>query len=105
VLAKHYRPEHYDGGPSWLTFFRQMVESLWSITLFQSRSILPIFLSNLIEIGQSTRRIIGYGFAGSHFDQMLLCSLFATGIPMVGKSKSPSHANVQPLSTLPDYVE
>ena len=49
VLAKHYRPEHYDGGPSWLTFFRQMAESLWSITLFQSRSILPIFLSNLIN--------------------------------------------------------
>ena len=98
VLAKHYRPEHYDGGPSWLTFFRQMAESLWSITLFQSRSILPIFLSNLIEIGQSTRRIVGYGFAGSHFDQMLLCSLFATGIPMIEESKSLSHANVQPFS-------
>ena len=41
VLAKHYRQKPYDGGVSWLTFFRHTCESLWSIALFQRKSILP----------------------------------------------------------------
>jgi putative transposase len=93
VLAKHYRPEHYDGGPSWVTFFRHMAESLSSIALFQRRSILPRILSSLIAIGQCTRRIIGYGVAGCHFDQTVFCSLLAAGIPVVEASKllRPTH--------------
>ncbi len=83
VLAKHYRPKHYDGGPSWLTFFRHMAESLWSIELFQRRSILPRILSSLFAIGQCTRRIIGCGSAGYHFYQTVFCSLFTADIPVV----------------------
>ena len=98
VLAKHYRPEHYDGGPSWLTFFRHMAESLWSIALFQRRSILPRILSSLIAIGQCTRRIIGCGIAGCHFDQTVFCSLFTAGIPVIEASKLLSPAQDPPFS-------
>ena len=33
VLAAHYRPEHSDGGPSWLTFLGHTKDSLWSVDL------------------------------------------------------------------------
>ena len=87
VLAKHYHPEHYDGGPSWSTFFRHTAESLWSIALFQRKSILPNILSSLITIGQCTRRIISFGIAGCHFAQTVFCSLFTAEIPVVEASK------------------
>ena len=83
VLAKRYRPEPYGGGPSWLTFFRHINESLLSTSLFRNKSILPKFLSILAAISEHTRRIIGCGIAGCHFDQTMLCSLFAAGIPVV----------------------
>jgi len=94
VLAKHYHPEHYDGGPSWLTFLRHTTaESLWSIALFQCKSILRKILSSLLAIGQCTRRIIGYGIAGYHSDQTVFFSLLATDVPVVEASNllSPSH--------------
>ncbi len=47
VLAKHYRPAPYDGGPSWLTFLRHTRESLCSVALFRRESILPKFHSIL----------------------------------------------------------
>ena len=40
VLAKHYRPMHDDGGPSWLTLPGHTKDSLWSIDLFRCESIL-----------------------------------------------------------------
>jgi len=88
VLAKHYRPAPYDGGPSWLTFFRHTSESLWSIALFQRKSILRIIHSSLFAIGQCIRRIISCGIAGCHFDQTVPCFLFAAGIPVVEASNS-----------------
>jgi putative transposase len=39
VLAKHYRPEPGDNGPSWLTFIGHMKDSLWSVDLFRCKSI------------------------------------------------------------------
>ncbi|MCP4284387.1 MAG: hypothetical protein GY792_08050 [Gammaproteobacteria bacterium] len=99
VLAKHYHPEHYDGGPSWLTFFRHTTaESLWSIALFQCKSILRIILSSLLAIGQCTRRIIGYGIAGCHSDQTVFFSLLATGVPVVEASNLLSPAYDPPFS-------
>jgi len=69
VLAKHYRPAPYNGGPSWLTFLRHTRDSLCSIPLFRRKSILPIFHSVLFVIGQCTRRIISCGISGCHFNQ------------------------------------
>jgi hypothetical protein len=68
VLAKHYRPAPYDGGPSWVTFLRHTRDSLSSIPLFRRKSILPKFHSILLAIGQCTRPLTGYGISGCHFD-------------------------------------
>ena len=57
ALAKHYHPKPYGGGPSWLTFFRHTSDSLWSIALFQHKSIIQRIHSSLLAIGQCTRRI------------------------------------------------
>lgn len=87
VRAKHYRPKPYDGGPSWLTFFRHTIDSLRSIGLFQRNSMRRKILSSLIVIRQCTHRIIACGIAGYHFDQTVSCSLFAVGTPMVDTSQ------------------
>lgn len=88
VLAKHYRPEPYDGGPSWLTFLRYTRDSLSSIPLFRRESVLPRIHSILLAIGQFTRTIIGCGISGRIFDQTVVCSRFDTAIPVIGASRS-----------------
>ena len=98
VLAKHYLPEPYDGGPSWLTFFRHTSESLWIIAQFQRKSILPNIHLSLLAIGLCTRRIIICGIASCHFDQTVFCSLFTAGIPVVEASTSLSPAHNPPFS-------
>jgi hypothetical protein len=87
VLAKHYRPAPYDGGPSWATFLRYTRDSLSSIALFRRESVLPRIHSNLLAIGQFTRRIIGCGISGRHFNQSVFCSLFDTAIPVIDASR------------------
>jgi hypothetical protein len=93
VLAKHYRPEPYVGGPSWLTFLRHTSESLRSIALFRRESILPKIRSILLAGSQFIRRIIGYGISGYHFDQSVVFSLFDAAVPVVDASKSLSPAH------------
>ncbi|MGB5224347.1 MAG: helix-turn-helix domain-containing protein [Arenicellales bacterium] len=88
VLAKHYRPAPYDGGPSWLTFLRHTRESLCSVALFRRESILPKFHSILLAIGQCTRRIIGCAISGCRFNQSVVCSLFDNAIPVIDTSRS-----------------
>ena len=68
VLAKHYRPEPYGSGPSWLTFLRHTRDSLFSIALF--------------------RRLIGYGISVCHLNQTVIFSLFDEAIPMFDASRS-----------------
>jgi hypothetical protein len=98
VLAKHYRPAPYDDGPSWLTVLRHTRDSLCSIALFQRKSILPTIHSILLAIGQFTRRLIGCGILGCHFDQLVVCSLSDAGIPVVDVSKSRSPIHDPPFS-------
>jgi len=76
-----------------MTFFRHMADSLWSIALFQHRSVFPKIFSSLIEIDRYTRRIIGCGITGCHFDQTVFWSLFTAGIPVVDESMLLSPAN------------
>ena len=40
VLAAHYRPDRKENGPSWLTFLGHTKDSLWSLDLFRTESIL-----------------------------------------------------------------
>jgi hypothetical protein len=98
VLAKHYRPAPYDGGPSWLTFLRHTRDSLRSIALFRRESILPRIHSILRAIGQFTRRLIGHGISGCHFHQSVFCSLFDTAITVIDASRSLRSIHDQPFS-------
>ena len=40
VLARHYRPARGQSGPSWLTLLGHSKDSLWSLDLFRTESIL-----------------------------------------------------------------
>ena len=40
MLAKHYRPERGNEGPSWLSLIGHGKDSLWSMDLFRCESIL-----------------------------------------------------------------
>jgi putative transposase len=40
VLAAHYRPERTENGPFWLTLQGHTKDSLWSLDLFRTESIL-----------------------------------------------------------------
>jgi hypothetical protein len=98
VLAKHYHPAPYDGGPSWATFLRYTRDSLSSIPLFRRESVLPRIHSILLAICQFTRTIIGYGISGRIFDQTVDCARFDTAIPVIDASRSLRSINDQPIS-------
>jgi len=98
VLAKHYRPEPYDGGPSWLTFLRHAHDSLCGIALFRCESILPKIHSIRLPIGQCTRWITGCSISGCHFNKSAACSLFDTAIPVVDASRILSSIHDQRFS-------
>ena len=77
VLAKHYGPDHpAASGPSWLTFFAQAKDSLWSVDLFRCESILLRSHWVIIVMDVFTRRIIGFGIGGQHLYGTHLCRMF-----------------------------
>jgi putative transposase len=61
VLAKHYRPETGNDGPSWLSFIGHVKDSLWSVDLFRCESILLRSHWVMVVMDVFTRRIIGFG--------------------------------------------
>jgi putative transposase len=80
VLAAHYRPERRDSGPSWLTFLGHAKDSLWSMDLFRTESILLKTHWILVVMGQFTRRIIGFGVQAVAVDGRALCRMFNQAI-------------------------
>ena len=93
VLAAHYRPEHSDDGPSWLTFLGHAKDSLWSIDLFRCESILLQSHWVLIVMDQFTRRIIGFGVHAGDVDGVALCRMFNSAISSQGSPKYLSSDN------------
>jgi len=93
VLAAHYRPEHSDNGPSWLTFIGHAKDSLWSIDLFRCESILLQSHWVLIVMDQFTRRIIGFGVHAGEVDGVALCRMFNSAISSQGSPKYLSSDN------------
>jgi transposase InsO family protein len=80
VLAAHYRPERRDSGPSWLTLLGYAKDSLWSIDLFRTESILLRSYWVLVVMDQFTRRIIGFGVQAVAVDGPALCRRFNQAI-------------------------
>jgi transposase InsO family protein len=80
VLAAHYRPEPHHGGPSWLTFLGHTKDSLWSLDLFRTESILVKTHWVLVVMDQFSRRIIGFGVQAGDVDGSALCRMFNQAI-------------------------
>ena len=81
VLARHYGPDHPGAsGPSWLTFFAQAKDSLWSVDLFRCESILLRSHWVLVVIDVCTRRIVGFGIGGKYIDGPATCRMFNQAI-------------------------
>jgi len=76
VLAAHYYPERRDNGPSWLTFLGHTKDSLWSLDLFRTESILLRSHWVLVVMDQFTRRIVGFGVQPVAVDGPALCRMF-----------------------------
>ena len=68
VLAAHYRPERRENEPPWLTLLGHTKDSLWSLDLFRTESILLRSHWVLVVMDQFTRRIIGFGVQAAAVD-------------------------------------
>jgi hypothetical protein len=80
VLAAHYRPERRENGPSWLTLLGHSKDSLWSLDLFRTESILLRSHWVWVVMDQLTRRIIGLGVQALAVDGPALCRIFNQAI-------------------------
>src|SRR6266404_7785828 len=80
VLAAHYRPERRENGPSWLTLLGHTKDSLWSLDLFRTESILLRSHWILVVMDHFTRRIIGFGVQAVAVDGPALCRMFNQAI-------------------------
>jgi len=76
ILAKHYRPNPRDNGPSWLTTLGHTKDSLWSIDLFRCESILLKSHWVLLVMDQYTRSIMGFAVHDGDVDGATLCRMF-----------------------------
>jgi transposase InsO family protein len=80
VLALHYRPARGQSGPSWLTLLGHSKDSLWSLDLFQTESILLKTHWILVVMDQFSRRIIGCAVQARAVDGEALCRMFNQAI-------------------------
>lgn len=76
VLAKHYKPDPRNRGPSWLSFIGHTKDSLWSVDMFRCESATLISHWVLVVMDQFTRRIIGFGIQRGDVDGPALCRMF-----------------------------
>jgi len=80
VLASHYRPKRRESGPSWLSFLGHAKDSLWSLDLLRTESILLKTHWVLVVMDQYSRRIIGFGVQAVAVDGEALCRMFNQAI-------------------------
>ena len=80
VLAAHYHPDRQSSGPSWLAFLGHSKDSLWSLDLFRTESILLRTHWVLVVMDQYSRRIIGFGVQAVAVDGAALCRMFNQAI-------------------------
>jgi len=84
-MAPHYRPQHRAAGPSWLTFLGHSKNSLWSLDLFRTESILLKSHWVLVVMDQFSRRLIGFAVQPVTVDGSALCRLFNQAIAAQGQ--------------------
>ena len=76
VLAKHYKPDPSNRGPSWLSFIGHTKDSLWSVDTFRCESATLVSHWVLVVMDHFTRRIIGFGVQRGDIDGPALCRMF-----------------------------
>jgi putative transposase len=86
ILEKHLKPSGTDDGPSWLTVLGHAKDSLWSIDLFRTESIVLKTHWVLVVMDQYSRRIIGFSVQPIAVDGPVLSRMFnealaGSGIP------------------------
>jgi len=84
VLARYYRPKREENGPSWLTFLGHSKDSLWSLDLFRTESILLKTHWILVVMDQFSRRIIGFAVQATPVDGVALCRMFNQAVASQG---------------------
>ena len=87
ILAAHYRPQRRDAGPSWLSFLGHSKDSLWSLDLFRTESILLKSHWVLIVMDQFSRRLIGFAVQPLTVDGPALCRMFGQAIAGRGQCR------------------
>lgn len=75
VLAKHYRPERGDDGPSWLSFLGHAKDSLFSVDLFRCESLVLKSHWVMVVMDQYTRRIVGFAVQAGVLDGPSVCRM------------------------------
>jgi putative transposase len=93
VLARHYRPDPRNRGPSWLSFIGHTKDSLWSVDLFRCESATLNSYWVLVVMDQFTRRIIGFGIQRGDVDGQALCRMFNKAISTKPRPKYLSSDN------------
>jgi putative transposase len=77
VLAIHYHPgDSGSNGPSWLAFFAQTKDSLWSVDLFRVESVLLRSHWVMLVMDVFTRRIVGFSAERAFIDGVAICRMF-----------------------------
>lgn len=89
VLAKHYRPDRGDDGPSWLSFLGNLKDSLWSVDLFRCESLGLKSHWVMLVMDQCTRRIVGFTALAGAPDGPAVCRMFVRAI--AGTAERPRH--------------
>src|ERR1035441_10645086 len=84
VLATHYRPDRRGHGPSWLTLLGHTKDSLWSLDLFRTESILLRRPRVFVLLDHFPRRIVGFGVQAVAVNGPALCSTFNQAISEQG---------------------
>ncbi|MGO8696641.1 MAG: integrase core domain-containing protein [Limisphaerales bacterium] len=80
ILARHYHSDRRRCGPSWLTVLGHSKDSLWSLDLFRTDSILLRTHWVLVVMDQFSRRIVGFGVQAVAVDGVALCQMFNRAI-------------------------
>ena len=76
ILTTHYKPVKSKSGPSWLTLLGHTKNSLWSLDLFRTESIVLKTHWVLIVMDQHTRAIVGFAIQPITVDGVAICRMF-----------------------------
>lgn len=76
ILATHYKPVKNRSGPSWLTLLGHTKDSLWSMDLFKTDSIVLKTHWVLVVMDQHTRAIVGFAIQPIAVDGAAICRMF-----------------------------